>query len=232
MTTVPSLVLGSLKNLGFTGPEPMRASDRPRTLYAGTGMLNELVGVAVGASLAFARVSGGMGASPGHVFRTYISDARRTAAENPVAAAPRPGVYGAMSERRSIDPAVWSGDLEWFRETRLSPAVQVGDLLFVSGCTGATAAEDGARAQMRRAYEEIGQVLDAAGATWDDVVSMTTYHVHFRRDIDTMTEIHREFVTKEPFPAWTAVGVTALYEPEAIVEISVHAVVQQRQSGE
>jgi hypothetical protein len=59
MTTAPSL-----KNLGFTGPEPMRASDRPRTLYAGTGTLNELVGVAVRASLAFARVSGGMGASP------------------------------------------------------------------------------------------------------------------------------------------------------------------------
>jgi hypothetical protein len=58
------MVLGSLKNLGFTGPEPMRASDRPRTLYAGTGTLDELVGVAVGASLAFARVSGGMGASP------------------------------------------------------------------------------------------------------------------------------------------------------------------------
>ena len=32
MTTAPSL-----KNLGFTGPEPMRASDRPRTFYAGTG---------------------------------------------------------------------------------------------------------------------------------------------------------------------------------------------------
>ena len=49
--------------------------------------------------------------------------------------------------------------------------------------------------------------------------------VHFRRDIDAMTEIHREFVTKEPYPAWTAVGVTGLYEPEAIVEVSVHALV-------
>ncbi|HEX6580804.1 MAG TPA: hypothetical protein VF195_08025 [Actinomycetota bacterium] len=58
------MVLGSLKNLGFTGPEPMGASDRPRTLYADTGTLNELVGVAVRTSLAFARVSGGMGASP------------------------------------------------------------------------------------------------------------------------------------------------------------------------
>jgi enamine deaminase RidA (YjgF/YER057c/UK114 family) len=123
-------------------------------------------------------------------------------------------------ERRAIQPDAWGADLEWYRETRLSAAVQIGDLPSVAGCTGATAAEDGPRAQMRRAYEDIGQVLDAAGASWDDVVSMTTYHVHFRRDIDAMTEIHREFVTKEPFPAWTAGGVTALYEPAAIVEIS------------
>jgi len=35
----------------------------------------------------------------------------------------------------------------------------------------------------------------------------------------------RAGASKEPFPAWTAVGVTALYEPEAIVEISVRALV-------
>jgi enamine deaminase RidA (YjgF/YER057c/UK114 family) len=145
---------------------------------------------------------------------------------------PGPGVYGAVIERRAIQPDAWAADLEWYRETRLSPAVQIGDLLSVAGCTGATAAEDGPRAQMRRAYEEIGQVLDAAGASWDDVVSMTTYHVHFRRDIDAMTEIHREFVTKEPFPAWTAVGVTALYEPAAIVEISIHALVPRSYLGD
>jgi hypothetical protein len=67
MTTAPSL-----KSLRFTGPEPMRASDRPRTLYAGTGTLNELVGVAVRASLAFARVSGGWARHPGHFSRTYM----------------------------------------------------------------------------------------------------------------------------------------------------------------
>jgi hypothetical protein len=38
----------------------MRASDRPRTLYAGTGTLNELVGVAVRANLALPESGGGM----------------------------------------------------------------------------------------------------------------------------------------------------------------------------
>ncbi|MGH2677694.1 MAG: Rid family hydrolase [Actinomycetota bacterium] len=132
-----------------------------------------------------------------------------------------------MVERKAIEPATWAADLEWFRETRLSPGIQVGDLLFVAGCTGAQAAADGPRAQMHRAYEEIAEVLGAAGASWDDVVSMTTYHVDFRRDIDAMIEVHSEFISKEPFPAWTAVGVTELFEPEAIVEISVTAVLHR-----
>ncbi len=85
-----------------------------------------------------------------------------------------------MGERKVIEPAAWGRELGWYRQNRLSPAVQVGDLLFVSGCTGAEAAADGARAQMRLAYQEIGEVLHAAGARWGDVVSMTTYHVHFR----------------------------------------------------
>jgi enamine deaminase RidA (YjgF/YER057c/UK114 family) len=129
-----------------------------------------------------------------------------------------------MTERKAVAPATWGTDLEWYREYRLSPAVQVGDLLLVAGCTGSGAVADGPLAQMRRAYEEVGEVLHAAGASWDDVVSMTSYQVDFRRHIDAMTKIHKEFVTKEPFPAWTAVGVTDLYGPEDIVEISVIAV--------
>ena len=60
-----------------------------------------------------------------------------------------------MGERKVIEPAAWGRELGWYRQNRLSPAVQVGDLLFVSGCTGAEAAADGARAQMRLAYQEI-----------------------------------------------------------------------------
>jgi enamine deaminase RidA (YjgF/YER057c/UK114 family) len=133
-----------------------------------------------------------------------------------------------VSERKAVAPAAWGADLDWYRETRLSPAVQVGEWLFVSGCTGSDAEADGAEAQMRRAYEEVGEVLAAAGATWNDVVSMTSYHVRYRRDIDAMVEIHKDFVTEEPFPAWTAVGVTELYNPEAIVEIAVIALVPSR----
>jgi len=126
-------------------------------------------------------------------------------------------------DRVAIEPASWGDELEWFRQTRLSPAVRVGDLLFVSGCTGPSAIDDGPEAEMRRAYEEVAEVLAAAGAGWDDVVKMTTFHVDLRRDMETMARVHKEFVTKEPYPAWTAVGTTELYEPGAVVEIEVIA---------
>ncbi|MGZ8578403.1 MAG: Rid family hydrolase [Actinomycetota bacterium] len=127
-----------------------------------------------------------------------------------------------MSERRAIEPVAWGADLDWYRRTRLSPAIQVGDLLFVAGCTGSSAGSP--PDQILSAYE-VGEVLGAAGASWNDVVSMTTYHVEFRRDIYLMTEIHRGSVTEEPFPAWTAVGVTQPYSPDAIVESSVTALI-------
>ncbi len=127
-----------------------------------------------------------------------------------------------VHEREAIEPA-WGDELEWYRENRLSPAVRIGGLLFVAGCTGVEAAADGPRAQMRLAYEQVGEVLRAANTTWDDVVSMTSYHVHFRRDFDAMLEVHREFISRDPFPAWTAVGVAELFNPEAVVEITVVA---------
>jgi len=77
------------------------------------------------------------------------------------------------------------------------------------------------------AYQYVAEVLEAADASWDDVVSITTYHVDMQRYIDDVLEIHREFVKTEPYPAWTAVGVTELYEPEAIFEVSAIARVQR-----
>jgi enamine deaminase RidA (YjgF/YER057c/UK114 family) len=44
-----------------------------------------------------------------------------------------------------------------------------------------------------------------------------------RRYIDDVLKIHHDFIKKEPFPAWTALGVVELYEPEAIFEVSVVA---------
>lgn len=125
-------------------------------------------------------------------------------------------------EPEAIEPTSWP-DLDWYAETGLSPGVRVGDLVFVSGCSGADRYPDDPRAQVRQAYRYVDDVLAAAGSSWDDVVSVTTYHVEMQRHIDDVVAIHREFVTKPPFPAWTGVGVTELLQRDAILEVSVIA---------
>lgn len=66
-------------------------------------------------------------------------------------------------------------------------------------------------------------MLGEAEATWADVVEMTSYHIGLREHIDILFDVHREFVA-EPYPAWTAVGVTELLSKDAVVEIAVTAV--------
>jgi enamine deaminase RidA (YjgF/YER057c/UK114 family) len=132
-----------------------------------------------------------------------------------------------VEQPEAVAPSSWV-DLDWYAQTRFSPAVRVGDLLFVSGCSGASLYPDNSRDQIRQAYRYVGEVLAAGGASWDDVVSITTCHVDLRAHIDDVQEIHREFVTAQPYPAWTALGVTELYEPEAILEVSVIARLPRR----
>ena len=49
---------------------------------------------------------------------------------------------------------------------------------------------------------------------------MTSYHVGFRDQAPVMLAVAAEFLTT-PYPAWTAVGVTELIDPEAVIESAV-----------
>jgi enamine deaminase RidA (YjgF/YER057c/UK114 family) len=73
-----------------------------------------------------------------------------------------------------------------------------------------------------RAFEHIGKTLERAGASWDDVISITTYHIDPKAQIDAFAKVKSRFV-KSPPPAWSAVGTTALLQPGALVEIEVIA---------
>jgi enamine deaminase RidA (YjgF/YER057c/UK114 family) len=107
-----------------------------------------------------------------------------------------------------------------------SPGLRVGDTIHVSGTIGRPPGGDlpaDIAEQFRQLYRNIAAVLGDAEATWADVVEMTSYHVGLREHIDTLFAVHREFVT-EPYPAWTAVGVTELLSKDAVLEIAVTAV--------
>jgi 2-iminobutanoate/2-iminopropanoate deaminase len=100
-----------------------------------------------------------------------------------------------------------------------SAAVQTGNLLFVSGqvgiCDGKTG--QGIEEQTRWAIENIRDVLEQAGASMDDVIKCTV----FIKDMSLwagMNEVYRTYFPKDP-PARSSFGVTALAQPDLLVEI-------------
>lgn len=106
-----------------------------------------------------------------------------------------------------------------------APAVIDGEHLRCSGMIGMrpdlSVAED-PRAQFTQAFENLRGLLSEAGLTFSDVVDITSYHVGLQQHLQTFSEVQDAFVAA-PYPAWTAVGVTELAVPGALVEIQIIA---------
>ncbi|MBW6527613.1 RidA family protein [Sphingomonas sp. RHCKR7] len=94
-----------------------------------------------------------------------------------------------------------------------SPAARAGELLFVSGQVGSR--DDGSpepefEAQVRRAFDNLGTVLRAAGIGFDEVIDVTTFHTDPAAQFETIMRVKSEVFGAPPYPTWTAVGVTWL----------------------
>ena len=107
-------------------------------------------------------------------------------------------------------------------------AVRAGDLLFISGCVaidadGKLVGEGDVVAQARQVFANIGLCLGVAGASFADVVKVTT----FLTDIDDRARINpvRQEVFGDARPASTLVEVSALVLPEFLIEVEAVAVV-------
>jgi enamine deaminase RidA (YjgF/YER057c/UK114 family) len=77
-------------------------------------------------------------------------------------------------------------------------------------------------AQTRRAFENVGRALEAAGAGWPDVVKLT----YFVTDVSQVAEIRAvrdAFVDTSRPPASSLVEVAALVFPDAMIEIEAVA---------
>src|SRR5262245_65657834 len=107
-----------------------------------------------------------------------------------------------------------------------SPAVRAGQLLFVSGqlaldpATG-NMVEGGITEQTRRALDNIGELLLAAGRSFGDVVRTTVFLADLN-DFAAMNDVYGEYFT-EPYPARATVQVARLPK-DARVEIDVIAI--------
>lgn len=109
-----------------------------------------------------------------------------------------------------------------------SPSVRVGDTVYVSGIPAAPG--DTYEARVRSMFERLKSLLAASGASLDDVVEITTFHaqpkdsVEFDTEFEIFKKIHGEYF-HDHYPAWTAVGTTALISPGAPVEMRAVAVI-------
>jgi enamine deaminase RidA (YjgF/YER057c/UK114 family) len=102
-------------------------------------------------------------------------------------------------------------------------AVRAGDMIYLSGVIAAPAAgEKGLVPAYERAFAHIDSILKRAGASWDDVVDMTTYHTDIDAQIADIATVKNRYV-KAPFPAWTAIQIARLFEPTGVTEIKVTA---------
>ena len=115
-----------------------------------------------------------------------------------------------MSTRQAVVPA---NPHALYKEHGYSPAILSGDLLFASGMVGAR--QDGTpepelEAQVRLAFRNLGDVLAAAGCTFDDVVDLTFFLVDPDASVGLVLGVMKEAFSAEPRPNITAVGVNWL----------------------
>ena len=145
-----------------------------------------------------------------------------------VASLPGAAAAQASPPKEAIVPKGWefaTNDLHY------SPAVRSGDLIFVSGVpAGLRPSETEADKEkaIDRAFQGIAKVLAEAGASWDDVVQITSYHTDFTAgakpgEQQALFRQVKDRYVKAPYPAWTAVAVTRLWNEALFAEISVIA---------
>lgn len=113
--------------------------------------------------------------------------------------------------------------LEFQNAVGFSDAIITGDTIYLSGVVAGPVKEPkDLSPAFENAFARIAAVLTRAGANWDDVVDITTFHTDLAGQINEFAAVKNRYV-KAPFPTWTAIGISALYEPTAVTEIKVVA---------
>lgn len=128
-----------------------------------------------------------------------------------------------MSDREPIIPA---GMEAVYDNIRYAPAVRVGNTVYVSGQIGRDEnmlLVEEKEAQFVQTFENLRKVLEAAGASFDDVVDVTSFHTDMR-DLPLYMKVRDRYFTRN-FPAWTAIGAAQLCgQPGYFLEVKAVAV--------
>lgn len=115
---------------------------------------------------------------------------------------------------------------DWYQPYRISQAIAVDGLIYVSGQAGFTedgrTVQGGFRAQGRQAFRNLERVLAAAGAGLGDIVKIGIFVRDMAANLPEVIELRAEFLS-EPYPADTLLEVSALAQPDWQIEIEATA---------
>ena len=109
-----------------------------------------------------------------------------------------------------------------------TPVLKVGDTVIVSGIPASRG--ESYEEKIRHMFEALRDHLATAGATMADVVELTSFHTgptdaaSFQAEFARLAPIHKAYFP-DHYPAWSAVGTTALLAPGAVLEMRAVAVI-------
>ena len=111
----------------------------------------------------------------------------------------------------------------WPARFTFSPAVRVGNLVFLSGTTGTDdhgnmVGPGDIVAQTRRIFEKFSLILRSVGGNLDNIVETTDYVLSLD-DYKKTAALRRELFKGPPWPAATGVVVSGLVREGALIEI-------------
>lgn len=124
--------------------------------------------------------------------------------------------------KRAIDPG-WA----WDDHLPLAQGQQIGNTIYVSGqvaynASGQLVGEGDIKAQTRQVFQNIKDILTAAGAGMDDIIKINTYITNQGNFMD-MLAVRSEIFGNNP-PASTAVVVAGLAFPNLLIEVEAIAI--------
>lgn len=128
-----------------------------------------------------------------------------------------------MSEKRFLTPATLSAPFGYSHVVE----ARAGTTVYISGqvpidAEGQLVGEGDFEAQTRQVFENLTRALEAADASWSDVVKLD----YFLRDVTQIAAVRAvrdEYVDTEHPPASTLVEVSGLFRPDVLVEIQAVA---------
>jgi reactive intermediate/imine deaminase len=108
-----------------------------------------------------------------------------------------------------------------------------GVLLFVSGQVafdpdGNLVGEGDMARQTEQVFDNLGAVLEANGATFEDVVKVSTFLTDMSA-LQAVRDVRRRYLADPP-PASTTVQVAGLFRPEALIEVEAIAAIPNERS--